>query len=1222
MGMQNSNIAKLEKTSMKSKNNSNLPNQISQDLGNSNLSYLVDANTMDSYKDYLINDKLGTKNAGKIWADKTVISDASLTLDEETDGVKATITNDSDFLHVYSALGSSTNLVYSEIHPLDVVLLLDVSSSMIKEDTYNEEKGNLEESPAYRAIAEANKMISELMDENDEIFIHDYNRVGVIVYAGGTQVVLPLGHYTKNKGADYLSVTASVVEGSSKYWPRVSSNVVTETGDIYTNQSDYMFADSTYLQGALYQGMNMLANSDKTTYTDRFSTIDRIPVLVTLTDGATNVSSVTSASGVEATTNWWDPLSWAENKDKVILPSRSENPVAWSHFVAKPNGNPFYTPINFDNKESITPRTTSVLLTAGFMKNKVEAHYNEHRAGRDKVTMQGYGIGINVDNLVNNFERHQLHGTIDPKEYIKEDSDSEYTREPYEIIQEYIGGSEPTRELTGLWSGTELSASITFNHPKGDDSKYDVKSIEDVYYNDRYISGDTDDISDIFDQVLKHITMVPLKPIEGTNDAGIADALTYQDQIGKYMEVKDIKNVSLFGKLYEVTKDELKYCVVEADGSVTETTNKPAKYDYTRQYYKIVLQDGDVQNNLSYKTTEEDGTVKYNVTFKLSDIKICVEKRSSSSDDDTSDETLYVNIPRNALPLQVAEVNVDLKGEVLLYVTNLKDYKESTPLRVFYTVGLADDIGTSRKVVNLDSVSQNYISKHTEVDASKKYVTFNSNYFTNRQVGTLFNKKASGTYGNTLVSFSPSKDNNYFTSNKPLVLYEAKANEMSNLEVDLENDMEYEVFKAAHQTVNTVVAEDSNKYYYIVVDYYVPNSPDIHHAALLRQGKEFGTGLGGENVHFGEYLCWYSPKGDTWKDFSNSKPTDPEYNDWVIATRPGGLIIGNLEHNIINKNKNTTNTATLSFASTISETTTGIAEGNNVVIDMYYGNNGKIRVLQNDLSIKKYVSGDMSDKNSEWTIKVKLTPGASQKLNTTYKTINQNNENGTLTLSETQGAYEGTLKIKDQETITIKDLPEGTTYEVSEVEANKNEYVTTTKGDLSGTLNGNNPIVEFYNTKFSYYDFTIEKEVSGKNPDTDMAFNFEIKLVNKDHQPLSETIEYKGTNIDDGTIIFKEKDGTFIGNISLKHNQKVSLRLPYGVEYEVKELNAEKQGYHPTYKNNKGTITSDTIVTIHNDKISIPRTLDNIIKYIIMFGGALGLLVLVLVVYKKKNYNY
>lgn len=106
----------------------------------------ADPSTMDTYKNYL-NLSVNTRYAGRLWSDKTVFAygesgvDATgsgrtfennkLLLTKDLDGLEdgpAEIELDSDFLHVYSVLGSSEQI--NEPAPVDMVLALDISGSM------------------------------------------------------------------------------------------------------------------------------------------------------------------------------------------------------------------------------------------------------------------------------------------------------------------------------------------------------------------------------------------------------------------------------------------------------------------------------------------------------------------------------------------------------------------------------------------------------------------------------------------------------------------------------------------------------------------------------------------------------------------------------------------------------------------------------------------------------------------------------------------------------------------------------------------------------------------------------------------------------------------------------------------------------------------------------------------------------------------------------------
>ena len=83
-------------------------------------------------------------------------------------------------------------------------------------------------------------------------------------------------------------------------------------------------------------------------------------------------------------------------------------------------------------------------------------------------------------------------------------------------------------------------------------------------------------------------------------------------------------------------------------------------------------------------------------------------------------------------------------------------------------------------------------------------------------------------------------------------------------------------------------------------------------------------------------------------------------------------------------------------------------------------------------------------------------------------------------------------------------------------------------------------------------------------------------------------------------------------------NQKITLYLPYGTTYEIKEIEENKNGYQTSYKNEQGTIDSDVVVTVTNEKISNPFTIDNIVNYLITFVIGLVSLISISFIYKKR----
>lgn len=93
-------------------------------------SVVVDADSTNSWQSILQGETPSTKNIGRIWTDKTVLSN-DYALEGALTG-ESVAKGDSDFLVGLSALASTSNLktTTTTTEPLDIVLVLDESGSM------------------------------------------------------------------------------------------------------------------------------------------------------------------------------------------------------------------------------------------------------------------------------------------------------------------------------------------------------------------------------------------------------------------------------------------------------------------------------------------------------------------------------------------------------------------------------------------------------------------------------------------------------------------------------------------------------------------------------------------------------------------------------------------------------------------------------------------------------------------------------------------------------------------------------------------------------------------------------------------------------------------------------------------------------------------------------------------------------------------------------------
>ena len=868
----------------------------------------ADPDTADTYKQMLGEEADGGRYTGRVWTDKSVYSDSSVNLDADVLGYDNTVTNDADFLTVYSALGSTRVLNGQATTPLDVVLMLDVSTSMSTKslgDGQYEQVHYIDD-----VVDEANKLIGQLMAMNE------LNRIAVVAYGGGTYTVLPLDHYTATgTSGTYIELKQETANG--KWWNKL---VATATGKEYgpqTTAGPYLYADATYLQGAIYEGTQILVEEKETTYIDEQNNEqNRIPAIIVLSDGGTNVCSTTESGGskVNGSYEWWEPYTG------TMPTARTATPADYRNYCPKPNGNPLYVPIPSDKTIgdnnyplAIPSRTLATLLTANRQKLAVEDHY--------KVDMQAYSIGFNIDGL-GSMEKQQLYSTLDPVNYFTADSSGpgqngatasyDMVREAYEVWLTYKSSATPTMTYTSAkqWLSTTLQGSWTFNHP----DTFDPAELDNLNYINTFYNANSANLNDIFDNILSQLGGLAFHPVSsgGVSSSG---GVTFTDPIGEYLEIKDFKSLTLFGKQYYVVEDP------ENPGTYYVSTSPDAVVDAT-----VV--------NPNY----------VNITsFNLSDISIKVTTEPSKTYANTNTQTLVVNIPESALPLrkEVIDLNVDVDANnnqtVRSYNTN-KDTTDALPLRLYYTVGIVDSIKTEATKnenknyqIDLSKVDPAYRADHADVTDGS--IEFFSNMYTN---GPADAAAPQGTLGDAVVSFSPSTANRYYFFQANRIIY-AKADGLDAKGEGITT--QYGGTATVDEAVTDVRVfsdpENLDKNYYLVIDFYRPTSNgngEYVEMVVSRTGEELQNSVGYYNTVTKEEV---QESGD----------------NVVVATVKGTPRLGRLNRFASTKSENPTDTATYAYMPTYVDPPTT----RNELFRIYLGNNGRLKVRETGILVTKTI---------------------------------------------------------------------------------------------------------------------------------------------------------------------------------------------------------------------------------------------------------------------------
>lgn len=446
-----------------------------------------DANTTGSYT-AAFGDGTSTRYSGRVWTDKTVYT-GDAEFNGTVDGRPQTfrVTNDSDFLVAYSALATSTSVSGKMKAPVDVVLVIDNSGSMVN-------NGYLDDT-----VKAVNNSIKTLMEMNE------HNRVAVVLYDTDVATLLPLGRYTPSgqRGGDYIGYTGyNTIYFYNTVNEKVDYNNPGNTwlGGIDTDDClDTGSSRGTNIQLGVYTGLNILAETKDTTVEINGKTVQRIPALVLLSDGAATYSY----SG----TNWWETGT----------------------SVQGPGNSAYYG------------NGMLAMATAQYMKQQVTKHYTG-TINESVYAAKVYTVGMGVTSLSGD-EKNLAYLTLDPSNHW----DNNMGRSTKTAFETYQTGRSVNIDV-------ERRETYTMYHPGSDD----ITTLE--YTNAYYDAAQAEDVVKVFEDIMGDISVsapeVPTEVAPG-EDPVESGYITYTDTIGEYMEVKDVKEILWSGQEFtNPTRDE------------------------------------------------------------------------------------------------------------------------------------------------------------------------------------------------------------------------------------------------------------------------------------------------------------------------------------------------------------------------------------------------------------------------------------------------------------------------------------------------------------------------------------------------------------------------------------------------------------------------------------------------------------------------------------------
>lgn len=672
---------------------------------NGTTGHTADDDTRGTYTTYL-NDKtsgeLTTEFSGRVWADKTVTTD-----DQTFRGDVGTITvqNDSDFLVTYSALATTQSITGEAQSPVDVVFVVDFSGSMIS-NVMNDNESRLA-----NLLDALNSSINTLMEANE------YNRVAVVCYSGmnedypndvagasdrdsykdPSQVLLQLDHY---QSSNFNVIDRSGETGNNSR--TVSWNGSNSQGQQVSGSRTIYPADATNTQMGLYTGMQLLTSSN-TTVTIDGQTVRRVPAVIHLSDGNPTVSS--------DSTSWWEPENNSNNGNGVVRWPSAGNCL-------------------------------KALMTASYMKDRINEHYASDQAEEYQVNVYNIGMGLDGiydeayqsdkglpkaaqasadvtlkpgDTLFNETYQYRNDEYSDPNH----DSNIIYDKSVVQDIENawnsYRSNQSPSMYIFSNYQSWRQYDNYIFQHPQND--------ISTLNYVDQYFAADNASaVMDVFEQIVSDITMsAPQVPTQIESGAAIDQSgyITYTDEIGDYMEVKNVKNLIFAGTNF-------------TNPNIT-TNGNTTTYTFSGQIVSPVYG----QQNAN-------------------DIAITVTSNTDSSTGKMT-QTLEVKIPASAIPLRVNTVELDSSGKVKSHTTN-----NAYPMRLCYTVGVQEKVKNADGTVDLSKIDDAY--KQANTGTGGLY------FYSNKYTGDI-ECEDQETAGNAYVEFTPAKNNPYFYVQKSIPLY-------------------------------------------------------------------------------------------------------------------------------------------------------------------------------------------------------------------------------------------------------------------------------------------------------------------------------------------------------------------------------------------------------------------------------------------------------------------
>ena len=1015
------------------------------------------------------NGDLSSENAGGVWGDKSVFADdAIFGTDDEFKNHNITLSDENDFLVVLSAIAANKTIVGYSAIPTDTMLVLDLSNSM-------------SDSSVRDMVQATNSAIRRLKELNYN------NRVGVVLYAGSevqswggpggndndvfglsqsATVILPLDRYT------------GVGTGDNETFLSYNNDRVSVVSGVLDGNDDRVASNGKSASGATYiqSGMWMawkqfeaVPKSDTVITSGVQKGTTRMPVMVLMSDGA--------------------PTAATSSFDNVGNSNRGDGSSSSADSI-----NAFFTQ-----------------LTNAWALAKVEDHYE-----REALF---YTLGLNVsdnENAVSVLEPNNASTTIQgywnaylaattngAMVNLKEpDAVYEWGNQEYTIPGESFTAKRDTA-ITAMNYVTEYFSATTGQQGNGLINAFES----------------------IVNQIIIQSKYYPTLVDEG--DHNLDGYITFTDELGEYMEVKNIKGLTVHGDLYKGSR--IAQAIAKgsfgdvSDGDLSNLTKEglavlsavQKRLNCTEEQAKTVLSQALAKDQLSY-TSETNysnyigwfadadgnylgfwdgdpnstlsgaayanksygflGEVGSAETYDQTDmlyISVQVHKNLA-----TGHEQVLYKIPASLVPIVTYEV--DFKGDDLATGTDfqMSVIGAEAPLRLIYEVGLRSDI--------------NPLNIAEKVDAAHKNADGTYTFYTNAWGAHAHTHTKVDSHDATTLDFSPSMENERYYYTTDATIYDAQGN-----------------------AVKSDPRNASGPYYHEMI-VFTTESAAMTAATMKTELVPIAEGTLNETATEAADGTWYIPKGTPYRLLSMYQ---------------------------VSKGNNETQTLQqVFFPDYVLPTAT-----NDYYVDACLGNNGKFTVQPaQGIRLSKTMEFAEVGAGETFIFDMALSDAV---LEASYPYTKYDAEGKESSGNATVTAGVATVQLKAGEVLYLTGLPTGATYTVTE--RAHDGYVVKTATGTTGTVEAYtlHPVA-FQNTPRTTGDLIISKAVTHDFGSgfavTDKGFDIEVALdgvANGTKYTVTGVPNVTEAAVQNGKLAF-----------TIKHGQTIAVHgIEDGVKYTVTE---------------------------------------------------------------------